>query len=74
FLLGSMPTCQRVASYAAALYAAILALREHILLEVNGMLKPRDDIISELGKTVQVAVATADAYAQFFSKNNATSL
>ena len=43
------------------------------MLEVEGLLKPRNDIISELGEPIRVAVATADAYAKFLSKN-ATSI
>jgi len=69
FLLDSMPTHQGVRQYLDALYAAKLTLRDHILLEVEGLLKPRDGLISELGEPIRVAVATADAYAKFLSKN-----
>ena len=64
-----MPTHQGVRQYVDALYAAKLTLRDHILLEVEGLLKPRDGLISELGEPFRVAVATADAYAKFLSKN-----
>ena len=72
FLLDSMPTHQGgqgVRQYIDALYAAQLTLRDNILLEVEGLLKPRDGLISELGEPIRVAVATADAYAKFLSKN-----
>jgi hypothetical protein len=69
FLLDSMPAHQGVRQYLDALYAAKWTLRDHILLEVERLLKPRDGLISELGGPIRVAVATADAYAKFLSKN-----
>ena len=59
----------RITPYLDALWAAKLTLRDHILMEVEGLLKPRNSIITELGMPVQVAVATADAYTKFLSKN-----
>ena len=77
FLLDSMPTHQGgqgVRQYLDALYAAKLTLRYHILLEFEGLLKPRDGLISELGEPIRVAVATANAYATFLSKKRKKAL
>jgi hypothetical protein len=69
YLQSPMPDDLRITQYLDALWAAKLALRDFILMEVEQLVKPRDSIIAELGMPVQVAVATADAYAKFLSKN-----
>ena len=39
------------------------------MLEIEGLLRPRDKFISDLGAPIKVAVSTVDAYAKFFPKH-----
>ena len=36
---------------------------------MEGLLRPREKLLSDLGVPIEVAVSTADAYAKFLSKN-----
>ena len=54
-----------VHDYLDALCTAKLTLRGHIVLEIEGLLRPREKLLSFLDVPISVAVSTVDAYAQF---------
>ena len=51
---------------------AKMILREHIQLEIEGLVKTRDALLEVIGQDVHVAVSTADAYAKFLAKQSKT--
>jgi hypothetical protein len=63
-----------ITEFLEVITAAKMILREDIRLEIESLVKTRDDLHQQIGRDVHVAASTADAYAKFLakqSKNNA---
>jgi hypothetical protein len=70
FLANSDAAPSAITSFLEVIAEAKIILRAHIELEIQGLVRTRDDMLQEIGKDVHVAVSTADAYAKFLAKQS----